>query len=231
MKTVLITGASRGLGLEFSKQYVKKGFNIVACCRQPSSSDELQALAQQNNNLTIHALDVTDDHSIQGLHESLSDKPIDILINNAGTSGEQGVTLGNIKKDNFMKLFETNCYGVVKLSDVLLPLLAKSQDKLIVVISSRMGSIADNDTGRSYAYRSSKSALNSVMRSFAIDVAPQDVKVLLLHPGWVRTDMGGETGLISSTDSVSAMLKEIEIHGPKAHADCLRRYDGGVIEW
>lgn len=231
MKTVLITGANRGLGLEFVKQYAEKGFNVIACCRKPESADDLNRIVKSSEQVEIQPLDVLDDQSIDHLYQTLSDRSIDILINNAGTSGEQGVTLGNIHKVNFMKVFETNCYAVVKISDSLLPLVAKSETKLIVAISSRMGSISDNDRGRSYAYRSSKAALNAVMRSFAIDVKPQQVNVLLMHPGWVRTDMGGKEGLISAEESVTAMISEFEKHGVKSSAECLRRYDGEIIHW
>ena len=113
-------------------------------------------------------------------------------MNNAGTSGEQGVTVGNINRENFINVFNINCISVVKLSDALLPNLQSSVEKSILVVSSRMGSISDNNSGRSYAYRASKAALNCVMRSFAIDAKDKGINVMLIHPGWVKTAMGGQ---------------------------------------
>ncbi len=231
MKTVLITGANRGLGLAFVEQYLQQGCQVLATARDLKKAAALQALAEEHSSLRLYQLDVNDDNSISQLKDELGDTPIDYLINNAGTSGERGVTIGNIDKENFLNVFATNCYAVVKLSDTLLPLIEKSTEKLIVVISSRMGSISDNERGASYAYRTSKSALNCAMRSFAIDVEDKDVKVLLLHPGWVKTDMGGDNAPVTSEESVLKMREQIEMHKANAHAEVLRRYDGGTIAW
>lgn len=231
MKNVVVTGANRGIGLQFVTQLGESNYNITACCRRPNAAHDLNTIASHHKNITVMPLDVTKDGSITALYKALSDKPIDILINNAGITGESGVTVGNIHKTNFMDVFVTNCYGVLKTSEVLLPLLEKSEDKLIVVISSSMGSITENERGGSYAYRASKSALNSVMRSFAIDVKPRDVKVLLLHPGWVKTNLGGKDALIDVKESVDGMLDQIEKHGRRAEADCVWRYDGTLVAW
>lgn len=231
MKAVLISGANRGIGLEFVKELAARGMRIFATCRHPGDAEALQQLSQSNENISIHQLDVTKDEHIQDLAKQLSETPIDWLINNAGIGGEKGVTIGNIDRENFLHVLDVNCVGALKLSDALLPQIKKSQDKLIICISSRMGSISDNDTGQRYAYRTSKAALNCAMRSFALDVEKDDVNVMLLHPGWVETDLGGEEALLTPEQSVSSMLEVIDRHKADSHAEVLLRYDGGKIDW
>lgn len=226
MKNALITGANKGIGLEFARQLKNKGYYIIGCCRNPSKANELNELADE-----VIQLDVTNDHDISALKQTLDNRPIDLLVNNAGISGQQGVTIGNVDRENFIHVLNVNCISVVKLSDALLPNIQASQEKNILVISSRMGSISDNERGKSYAYRTSKAALNCAMRSFAIDVEPTGVHVMLIHPGWVKTDMGGANALIDVQTSVSGMLKQTEKHIAKSHADVLHRFDGDVIAW
>lgn len=226
MKTVLITGANRGIGLEFVRQLKESGYHVIGTCRHPEVATELRMLADE-----IFQLDVTNDNDIANLKLTLSDRPIDLLINNAGISGEQGVTIGNVERFNFMNVLNTNCISVVKLSDALLSNIEASKNKSILIISSRMGSISDNERGRSYAYRASKAALNCVMRSFAIDVKEKGVRVMLIHPGWVKTAMGGADALVDVQTSVAGMLAQAKQHFSESHAEELRRFDGEVIAW
>jgi short-subunit dehydrogenase len=226
MKTTLITGANKGLGLEFARQLKDKGYYVIGCCRNPSNANELNELADE-----VIQLDVTNDQDIASLKQTLNNRPIDLLVNNAGTSGEQGVTIGNINRGNFLELINVNCISVVKLSDALLTNIQLSQEKSILVISSRMGSISDNERGRSYAYRASKAALNCVMRSFAIDVKDKGIHVMLIHPGWVKTAMGGPDALIDVQTSVAGILKQAEKELPSSHAEKLHRFDGDLIAW
>ncbi len=226
MKTALITGANRGIGLEFARQLKAHDYYVIGCCRCPSEADELNQLADK-----VIRCDVTRDDDINQLVQDLNKKPIDLLVNNAGISGEQGVTTGNIDRENFLHVFNVNCVGAVKLSDALLPNLQASKEKNILVISSRMASISDNNRGRSYAYRASKAALNCVMRSFAIDVEAKGIHVMLMHPGWVKTEMGGENALVDVQTSVAGMLKQAALYLPSSHAEELRRFDEGVIPW
>lgn len=130
-----------------------------------------------------------------------------------------------------MNVLNTNCISVAKLSDALLSNVEASEDKNILAISSRMGSISDNERGRSYVYRSSKAALNCVMRSFAIDVQNKGIKVMLIHPGWVKTAMSGPNALVDVQTSVAGMLAQAELHFSESHAEVLRRFDGEVIAW
>lgn len=226
MRTALITGANRGIGLEFARQLKNKGYYIIGCCRNPSKADELSVLSDE-----MIQLDVTDDKDMTALKKTLQNRSIDLLVNNAGTSGAQGVTVGNIDRENFIDVFNVNCIGVVKVSDALLPNMQAGEEKNVLVVSSRMGSIADNDRGRSYAYRASKAALNCVMRSFAIDVKDLGIHVMLMHPGWVKTDMGGSDAPLDVQTSVAGMLKQMEEHLNHSYADALHRYDGGIIPW
>lgn len=226
MKTALITGANKGIGLEFVRQLKDKGYYVIGCCRNPSKAKTLNELADE-----IIQLDVTNDSHIKLLQQTLKNRPIDLLINNAGISGAQGVTIGNINRENFLDVLNVNCISVVKLSDALLPNIQASKEKNILVVSSQMGSISDNDSGRSYAYRTSKAALNCAMRSFAIDVQDKGIHVMLIHPGWVKTDMGGVDALINVHTSVAGMLQQAEQHLANSHAEKLHRFDGGIIAW
>lgn len=226
MKNAIVTGANRGIGLEIVRQLKQKNFYVIGCCRKPSEAQALNQLADE-----VITLDVTEDKSIHQLVKLIGNKPIDLLVNNAGTSGEQGVGIDNINRHNFLNVLNVNCVSVVKLSDALLPNIEASQDKNILVISSQMGSIDDNDSGGSYAYRASKAALNCAMRSFAIDVKPRGVHVMLIHPGWVKTDMGGKNALIDVDISVKGIMNQAERHISSSHAENLYRFDGGTINW
>ncbi|KTC87520.1 MULTISPECIES: SDR family oxidoreductase [Legionella] len=231
MKTILITGASRGLGLEFARQLSAQGENVIATCRHPAGASVLQDLGKKRDNLSIITLDVSDERSIARLVDLLGDRPIDWLINNAGITGTQGVTIGNIERENFLNVMNVNCFGALKVSEALLPNLLKSEDKLIVNMTSRLGSISDNQWGRAYAYRASKAALNCVMHAFAMDVAELGVKVLLLHPGWVQTELGGSQADIDAATSITAMLKVIEANKTNSHADVMHTYEGKTVDW
>lgn len=231
METVLITGSNRGIGLEFVKQFLAKEKRVIACCRRFKQAMDLQDLAKNNNLLSIYELDVCDETQIAKVAKELSPKPIDILINNAGIYGERRVELGNIERSNFLKVMDVNCLGTLKVAEAFAPHVGKSQRKIMVTISSQMGSITDNSSGGSYAYRASKAALNAVMRSFALDVQNIGIKAMTLHPGWVKTDMGGHNALISAKQSVTGMIEQIDRYGADDHAEVFRRFDGKTIQW
>lgn len=226
MKNALITGANRGIGLELARQFKDKGYFIIGCCRNPSTAEDLSLVADE-----IIELDVTNDKDIAALKQQLGDRPIDLLVNNAGIGGAQGVTIGNIDRNNFIDVLNVNCISVATVTDALLPNIQASQDKNILVISSLMGSIAENEQGGSYAYRSSKAALNCLMRSFAIDVEARGVHVMLMHPGWVQTRMGGPEALIDVQTSVAGMIKVVEQQLSSSHGEKLYSFDGRVVPW
>lgn len=230
MKNILVTGSNRGIGYELVNQLSLRGDRVFATCRNPTKADNLQKLAKVRSNLTIHTLDVTKDNEIERLYEEFHQERLDWIINNAGISGVSNVTVNNINRENFLQVFNINCLSALKVSDYFLPLLG-NEDKLIVCISSKMGSIAENIWGHSFAYRTSKAALNCAMRSFALDVEERGVQVMLLHPGWVKTDLGGPEALIEPTESVNGLLMVIEKYKSNSHAEVLRGYNDEVIPW
>lgn len=232
MNTVLITGANRGIGLEFARQYAADGWQVVACCRQPQQAEALNRLADQyKDQFSIHRLDVRELTEIDQLSHKLQDLPIDILINNAGVYPHaQNGEFGRISYDDWMEAFRVNTFAPLKMVEALIEQIACSQLKIVATITSKMGSIADNQRGGSYIYRSSKAAVNTVVKSLAIDLQPRGIIAVLLHPGWVQTDMGGRGALISTKQSVTGMKS---ILGRVTHSDTGKfiAYDGQHIPW
>lgn len=227
--TILITGANRGLGLTFIEHYAKTGALILACCRSPSEATELQQLAKQNTNIKIYQLDVSSQENIESLANELT-MPIDILINNAGMlDSESG--LGSLSQEKLLKTFLVNSIAPIKIAESFTKHLAKSRRKLLVNISSSMGSIGENTSGGYYSYRASKAALNMLMKSAGIDLTPQGIKVLLLHPGWVKTRMGGEQAAIEPSESIAGMCKVIENYNPAPGEVRFYRYNGEIVSW
>jgi NAD(P)-dependent dehydrogenase (short-subunit alcohol dehydrogenase family) len=211
MNTVLITGANRGIGLEFSRQYAVDGWRVLACCRHPEKSDELNKLvAQHPEQMVILALDVTDHAQIEHLGHSLANETIDLLINNAGiypVSDKGG--FGHTNYAEWMTAFSINAMAPLKMVETLAQQIARSKLKLIVTITSQMGSIADNGSGGSYLYRSSKAAANMVVKSLAFDLKDKKITAVAFNPGWVKTDMGGPEAMITVEQSVSDMRQVI----------------------
>ena len=208
MSTVLITGANRGLGYEFVKQYSENGFEVLACCRNINNAKELKELAETSNKIEVYELDVGNVKAIKSLSQQLQNEKIDVLINNAGIY--RSSTVGNINYDEWIESFKVNTIAPYQIVENFLNQIINSDLKKVVSITSKMGSIDDNTSGGSYIYRSSKTALNSMMRSLTHDLKNQGIATLTLHPGWVRTDMGGPGGWIDSFESVQGMIKQID---------------------
>ncbi len=200
MQRVLVTGANRGIGLELCKQLKTRGDEVIAVCRQ--SSPALDALGLRVED----SIDVTDAESLAGLAQRLEGVRLDLLINCAGIMGRN--SLDKLDVESIRKQFEVNAIAPLRVSTTLLPLLGEGSK--IAIITSRMGSIADNDSGGAYGYRMSKAAVNMAGKSLAIDLREQGIAVALLHPGWVRTDMTGHTGLIDSDESAKTLLARID---------------------
>jgi len=200
MKNAVIIGANRGIGLELSRQLADRGWRITAVCRRPSA--ELQALDVQ----VIEGVDVTDAASLDRLASALGRDSTDLLINNAGVL--QNVSLDTLDPAAIRRQFEVNALGPLRVTRALLPTLRKHAK--LALISSRMGSIADNDSGGSYGYRMSKAALNAAGKSLAHDLAGRGISVAVLHPGYVRTDMTGHRGLIDVDEAASGLLDRID---------------------
>lgn len=231
MPTVLVTGANRGLGLEFCRQYAENGWRVIAACRDPKAANALNELAAKHSNLVIETLDVADFGQIDALAAKLADDGIDVLLNNAGVYGDQaGHGFGNLDYGVWQKTLTINTVAPVKMAEAFMPQLLRGSGKLIATVSSLMGSLADNSSGGSLLYRSSKAAINAAMHSLAIDLLPRSVGVLILHPGWVRTDMGGPNGLIDVEESISGMRQRIADF-KLSQSGSFIRYDGNIAPW
>jgi NAD(P)-dependent dehydrogenase (short-subunit alcohol dehydrogenase family) len=232
MKTLLITGANRGIGLEFCKQYAADGWRVQACCRDPRKAEALNRLAARYPDLVqLHALDVTDHAQIGQLARTLADESIDLLINNAGVypaSDKRG--FGQTDYAEWMDAFTINTMAPLKMAEAFVEQVARSRLRLIVTLTSQMGSIDDNGSGGSYLYRSSKAAANMVVKSLAVDLQGQGITAVALHPGWVQTDMGGPGAMIPVEQSVKDMRKVIAGLTP-ADTGRFFGYDGRVIPW
>jgi len=228
MHTVFITGAKRGIGFEFTKQYAEDGWKVLACCRDPANAPELLALAQKNSNIQVVTLDVMNFKQIEQVADTLQHTPIDVLINNAGIYPES--RFGDVDMEEWSTAFKINSMAPLKLAEAFQANLAKSELKKLATLSSKMGSIEDNTSGGSYIYRSTKTAVNMVMKSLSIDLATTGISVVTLHPGWVLTDMGGPNALINVKTSVSGLRNVIDklslVNTGKFIA-----YDGKEIAW
>ncbi|MFT4863431.1 MAG: NAD(P)-dependent dehydrogenase (short-subunit alcohol dehydrogenase family) [Pseudohongiellaceae bacterium] len=229
MATVLITGANRGIGLEFTKQYLARGETVVATCRDPQAATELMALTEGASRLTVLTLDVANEASLAGFSGQLGQTPVDIFVNNAGIYGPRS-GFGDLDEAQWAQVFQVNSSAPLILTQIVIDNLRAGKLKKMVFLTSKMGSIGDNQGGGSYIYRSSKAALNAAVKSLSIDLADEGFLVGLLHPGWVRTDMGGPNGLIDATTSVSGLTKVIDELGAD-NTGSFFNYDGSIIVW
>jgi NAD(P)-dependent dehydrogenase (short-subunit alcohol dehydrogenase family) len=232
MPTALITGSNRGLGLEWTHQLAAAGWRVHATCRLPDEAHDLHRLAAAYPRLSVHRLDVTHGDDIAALSRELHDSAIDWLINNAGVYFERWDKdpLGSIEYDAWEETFRVNTLGAVRVTEALTEQLARSEHKLVLTITSHMGSIAEIGSGRSYAYRSSKAALNAAMKGIALELKPRDIGVLLLHPGWVNTRMGGPDAPYTAEESVRGMRRRADGFRPE-HSGRFFRFDGSEIPW
>ncbi len=204
MPTALITGANRGIGLALTRQYASEGYRVHACCRTPSEADELTAV---EGDVTVHALDVTDHAATDRLAGEVAG-PIDVLIANAGVYGPkaEAQSFGSLDYDGLRRTFETNTLGALKTLEAFAEHVAKAKGKM-VAMTSKMGSI-DDASGGMIAYRATKAALNMGVCMAAAAMQDRGVAVAVVHPGWVRTDMGGPNGLISAEESAEGIRRE-----------------------
>jgi NAD(P)-dependent dehydrogenase (short-subunit alcohol dehydrogenase family) len=235
-KVVVVTGASRGIGLEFVKQCLDKNNIVIAACREPKSAAKLQSL-QPNDALSVTQLDVTSPSSISSWTQKVLQLTphIDLLINNAGIYGER-ISFNDATQDAMLQPFVTNAIGPLLITQALYkagllggPSSSKSSHSTIANITSKMGSVDDNGSGGSYGYRASKAALNIINKSMSIDLGEDNCTSVLLHPGWVRTDMVNNNGLIDTSESVSGMLAVLESGRPLN--GCWYDFAGKEIPW
>ncbi len=221
MGTVLITGANRGIGLEMAKQYADNGWAVIGTAREPEKATELNAIS----NAKTMQLDAADDDSVTSFMNQLGDQPVDLYINNAGIFGPQ-----EFDRDGWLELFNVNVVAPVKLANALKDNVAKSNDKKMVVISSQVGSIAENDSGEMMYYRSSKAAVNQAWKSLSNQWKDEGLTLTMMHPGWVQTDMGGPHADLTAEESVSGMRQVIDQTSHK-QTGSFHDYSGREIPW
>ena len=224
---VLVTGASRGLGLEFSRQYAAQGWRVIATCRQPRAAKALTAL---KGDVRVRALDVNDQTQIRALARALKSEAIDLLINNAGIFGPRKETFGKVDTESWHQVFHTNVMAPMMIAEAFADHLARGERKTIIALTSMMGSVAQNESGGAYIYRSSKAALNMVMKGLSLSLKPRKISVVMLHPGWVRTDMGGAGADLGIDESVAAMRNVIANLKP-TDSGSFFNYNGKRIPW
>jgi NAD(P)-dependent dehydrogenase (short-subunit alcohol dehydrogenase family) len=237
MPTVLITGASRGIGLEFVRQYAAADFEVIASCRNPAGARALTELAGQYRGVRIEALDVTDHAAVDALGARLAAQPLDILINNAGEIGPRDPGLSRLHEQQFgtvdfaawRRVLEVNTLGPVKVAEVFTPHLLAGRERKMIFISSATGS---NSEGRHavLAYCSSKAALTKIVGMLALSLAPRGITCAALCPGHVKTELGGAGALLEADTSVRGLRAVIAALTP-ADSGCYRDYNGRTIGW
>jgi len=223
MYTVLITGCDTGLGVELARQYAADGHRVIAACLDPSSAKETAGI---RGNIELVKLDVTDHAAIETLSRRFSADAVDILLNNAGI-GRPHPAFGHTDYANWRRILETNLIGPMKMAESFVEQVARSDQKMMAFVSSRMGSIALNNSGASYAYRSSKAGLNMIVKTLAIDLAARGICVLALHPGWAATEPGGR---VPVAESVTGMRGVLQRAGPH-HTGSFVTYHDQPLPW
>jgi len=238
-KSILVTGANQGIGFEFVKQLSSPSLNntVIATVRDisnPSSYTNLSDLAASNNSIQIKQLDLSNEISIESFASSISSLKLGAVINNAGVVGTSGYTkwsLSETTSDEMLFCFKINTIGPLLLIKNLMELKIMGNPSLIANLSSKVGSVDDNSSGRGYAYRASKSALNIVTKSLAVDLKDKGVVVTWLHPGWVKTRMTEYQGLISAEESVNGMLNVLETKSDEELSTTWFDYKSERIPW
>ena len=207
---ILITGANRGIGLEMVKYSMQQGWRVFACCRNPHNADSLFNIAKlSNGKVSVHIADMQELATLQALSYELRNEPIDMLINNAGISGSDNNKFGNVDVSSWLQAFQVNSIAPLKMVEAFSEQLLMGKRKLVACMGSKMGSMADNGYGNSYIYRSSKAALNAVVKSLSIDLREQGIISVALHPGWVKTDMGGPNAEITTRQCVEQLFNHL----------------------
>jgi len=230
MATVLVTGVNRGLGLEFLKQYAEAGWTVIGTCRDLSQAVEASRIADESGSVELYPLEVTDADSVAHLADSLSQRSIDVLILNAGVMGAASLALENLDPDDFLHSLRVNTVMPALMIQAFREAVKRSEHRLIVGMSSILGSIAENADGGLYSYRASKAGLNAVLRSASHDLRSDGITVLAMHPGWVQTDMGGENALINTAESIAGMRDVIDKATAQMSGSFVS-YEGKQLPW
>jgi len=231
IETIVITGANRGIGLELSRVFAKNGWQVIACCRNPDQALALEAIrAAAEARVRIHRLDVTEDDQIEKLRRELSDTVVDILLNNAGIQGPEHQDFGILDEMGWLDTFRVNTIAPYKMAVALVDRVALSRRRVIATIGSVMGSLADNDSGGYYSYRTSKAAVHMVMRNLSHDLQGKGITAVSLHPGWVRTDLGGVGAPLSAGESAAGLYRTLLALKPADNGRFLD-YRGEQMAW
>ena len=236
MPAIVITGANRGLGLEFTQQYLAEDWHVIACCR--SASAELLALQRSYPLLRIEQFVLTDIAQLIAFSERLGGQSVDVLLNNAGTMGRgsfaderlEPFRFGVADAQEWAEIFHLNVFVPMKLAELLVENVAASEQRKIVTLTSMLGSVALNTVGGLYAYRASKAAVNAMMRSMAIDLGKRGILAAPIHPGWVRTALGGQAAPLDAPEAVSGVRRVIAGMTPETAGSFLA-YDGSTLPW
>jgi NAD(P)-dependent dehydrogenase (short-subunit alcohol dehydrogenase family) len=223
-QTVLITGANRGIGLEMARQLDAKSYTVIATARKPDRASELNALE-----VRVEQLDVADAASVAALAAKLEGVGIDILVNNAGVGGQDVRRLKKVDFEKMADTFQVNAFGPMRVTQALLPNLEAGEGKTVVQISSVMGSIEKN-MGGPYGYRASKTALNQLNKSLSAELGREGYTCVALHPGWVKTNMGGQRAPVEVVDSVTGLITVIEGLKPADNGRFLD-FQGNELPW
>lgn len=236
MPTVLVTGANRGLGFEFTRQYLGDGWSVIAACRNPGEAQNIKQLGHDHAELRVVEIDVTDDRTIKRAADELVGIAIDVLINNAGIFGPDETQHSERRQDfrqmdypAWAEVLRVNTMGPMRVTEAFVDSVAASAQKKVVTISSGLGSIGGTSGGY-FAYRSSKAAVNMVMATLAAELMPLDIIVALFDPGWCRTDMGGSTAHHDPAESVARMRTRIAAL-TLADSGSFRHHSGRSLPW
>jgi len=231
MKTVLITGANRGIGLEHARRFAAHGAQVFATARSPHEAKELRTLAARKDmRIEILAYEASDAEAPAQLKAALGNTALDLLFANAGASGDKTRSFGAISVEEALRLIHVNALAPLKLAEALADNVARSQRKVMAFQSSRLGSIGENSSGGYYPYRLAKCALNMVTKNVSIDLKPRGVIAVALHPGWVRTRMGGDSAPVSVDECVSGQQRLLEDLAP-GDSGRFFNYDGSELPW
>ena len=227
MPTVFITGANRGLGFEFAKQYAADGWRVIAACRDPAKAEALSAV---EGDVQVETMDVDDDASVASLSDKLKDEAIDLLINNAGIYGPKHLSAEDMDYEAWGRVLRTNTMSPFRVTMAFLQQVRNSDQKIIATLSSKMGSLNENQDGGEYIYRSSKAALNAALKGLSYDLADAGIRIMLMHPGWASTDMGGPSPPLLPADGVAGLRKVLA--GIKdGETGVFYDYNGGELAW
>ncbi len=230
MSTILVTGAGRGIGLALAESFAARGDNVIATVRDAKGLDGLaRVMSEHPDRIEVHRLEVTDPASIAALAERLAGRPIDVLVNNAGTLGPTRQSPLDMDFEGWMATFRINTMAPLAVAQALLPNLRLGEHPKILTVSSGMGSMGSTQSDH-VAYRASKAAVNKVMQCLATELRGEGIVVAVCHPGWVKTDMGGQDADITPEMSAAGLTRIVD-HMSLTRSPAFHVWDGGFLEW